>query len=64
MLPNTFYCWLVTWIVTFDCRYKTEIMCLAARIISAIRDRAKKISMRNTNGVFDAIHIRSKFDFG
>ena len=62
--PYTFYCWLITWIVTLDFRYKTEIMCLAARIISAIRDRARKKSMGNTNGVFDAIHIRSKFDFG
>ena len=51
-------------IVTLDFRYKTEIMCLAARIISAIGDRARKNSMGNANGVFNAIHIRSKFDFG
>jgi hypothetical protein len=35
-------------------------MCLAARIISAMRDRAKKNVRGNVDGLYDAIHIRSK----
>ena len=34
-------------------------MCLAARIISALRTRARN-SLGNANGLFDAVHIRSK----
>jgi hypothetical protein len=44
-------------------RYRDEIMCLAARIINAMRDRAKKNGRGNVNGLYDAIHIRSKLFF-
>jgi hypothetical protein len=44
-------------------RYKSDIMCLAARIISTIRDRARKNALGNINGLYDAIHVRSKFYF-
>jgi hypothetical protein len=48
---------------TSNIRYRDEVMCLAARIISALRDRAKKNVRGNVNGLFDAIHIRSKLFF-
>lgn len=39
-------------------RYNDEIMCLAARVIRALRTRASKQSIGNINGDYDAIHIR------
>ena len=41
-------------------RYNNEIMCLSARIISALRNHARQRSPGNVNGIYDAVHIRSK----
>lgn len=39
-------------------RYRDEIQCAAAAIIAAIRDRARKRDPANTNGDYDAFHVR------
>ena len=45
-------------LLCYNCRYNDEIMCLAARVIRALRTRASKQSIGNINGDYDAIHIR------
>ena len=42
----------------FVCRYIDEINCAAARVVNAVRERAKKHEANNTAGHFDAFHIR------
>ena len=39
-------------------RYRDEVMCLAARIVSALRLKARNIDPRNVRGDYDAIHIQ------
>lgn len=39
-------------------RYVDEIVCAAARIVNAVRQRARKNSMENTNGEYDSFHVR------
>ena len=39
-------------------RYRDEVMCLAARIVSAMRLRARNHDPGNIGGVYDAIHIQ------
>jgi GDP-fucose protein O-fucosyltransferase len=39
-------------------RYRDEIQCVAARVVAAIRDRARHRNASNTEGHFDAFHIR------
>lgn len=40
-------------------RYRDEIMCAAARIVKAVRDRAKtKDPTSNPDGLYDSMHIR------
>ncbi|KAL7455629.1 hypothetical protein ACHAWC_007164 [Mediolabrus comicus] len=38
--------------------YKEEIVCLAARMISAMREYVRQRTPENTKGLYDAIHIR------
>lgn len=38
--------------------YKEEIVCLAARMISAMRNYVRQRTPENTKGLYDAIHIR------
>ena len=39
-------------------RYKDEIMCLAARVVNTIRSHVKNRSPENSQGLYDAVHIR------
>lgn len=39
-------------------RYIDQLQCAAARIVQAIRDRARSKNMTNTKGEFDTFHIR------
>lgn len=39
-------------------RYNDEIMCLSARVISALRNHARQQSPTNLDGAYDAVHIR------
>jgi GDP-fucose protein O-fucosyltransferase len=39
-------------------RYRDEIQCAAARIVAALRDRARHRNATNKEGHFDAFHIR------
>ena len=42
-------------------RYSDEIQCAAARIVAAVRDRARRraaIPHSNPEGLFDSFHIR------
>jgi GDP-fucose protein O-fucosyltransferase len=39
-------------------RYIDELQCAAARIVEAVRDRARSRDKSNTNGEFDTFHIR------
>jgi hypothetical protein len=39
-------------------RYLDEIVCAAARIVKAVRERARKHSPSNTNGEYDSFHVR------
>ena len=49
-----------TWAKRFirdNLRYNNEIMCLAARIINALRNRAR-LSSGNVHRLYDAVHVR------
>jgi len=39
-------------------RYVDEIVCAAARIVKAVRERARKHSPSNTKGEYDSFHVR------
>uniref|UniRef100_A0A7S4VCN9 O-fucosyltransferase family protein n=1 Tax=Ditylum brightwellii TaxID=49249 RepID=A0A7S4VCN9_9STRA len=39
-------------------RYVDEIVCAAARIVEAVRERARKKDASNVNGLFDSFHVR------
>ena len=39
-------------------RYTDDIMCAAARVVNAVRKKARKADPSNTDGVFDTMHIR------
>lgn len=39
-------------------RYIDEIVCAAARIVKAVRERARKHSASNTKGEYDSMHVR------
>lgn len=39
-------------------RYVDEIVCAAARIVKAVRERAKRKSASNKNGEYDSMHVR------
>lgn len=39
-------------------RYRDEVMCIAARIVSALRLKARNVDLGNIRGDFDAIHIQ------
>ena len=39
-------------------RYTDDIMCAAARVVDAVRKKARKADPSNTDGVFDTMHIR------
>ena len=39
-------------------RYSDEIQCAAARVVQAVRNRARKNMPNNPNGEFDSFHIR------
>ncbi len=39
-------------------RYVDEIMCAGARIVQAVRERARKHSPSNKAGVYDSFHVR------
>jgi hypothetical protein len=39
-------------------RYVDEIQCAAARVVHAVRERAREKDAKNTQGLFDAFHIR------
>ena len=50
-----------TWMKRFvrdHLRYIDEIQCAAARIINAVRDRARERNQSNQGGLFDTMHIR------
>jgi len=39
-------------------RYVDKLMCAAARIVRAVREKARKHNATNTDGIFDSMHIR------
>jgi len=39
-------------------RYVDELQCAAARVVNAIRERAKGRNAENVDGVFDSMHVR------
>jgi len=39
-------------------RYVDELQCAAARVVEALRDRARKLDPSNPDGLFDTMHIR------
>lgn len=39
-------------------RYTNEIMCAGARVVQAVREKARLHSPLNTKGLFDSFHIR------
>jgi len=39
-------------------RYVDEIVCAAARVVRAVRERARKYNPENVDGLFDSMHVR------
>ena len=56
MTNNCLYC--IFQLPSTDVYYVDEIQCAAARLVGAIREYARKRDPNNTNGDFDAFHIR------